>query len=92
MIAFEIPGFEILGLVQMPAGPYILTVDLAFFDSISPLTPTAAAAPITSVPTLETRQMAPPKKGHPIECYLNQVACPESSPNICPQLDSRVAV
>ena len=30
--------------------------------------------------TLETTsgQMTPPKSGHPLECYLNQVAFPES--------------
>ena len=46
----------------------------------------------TVISTLETTQgqMAPPKSGHPSECYLNQVAFPESRPNICPQLDSRL--
>jgi len=41
--------------------------------------------------TLETTlgQIAPPKSGHPLECYLNQVAFPESLLNICPHLDSR---
>ena len=41
--------------------------------------------------TLETtlRQMAPPKRRCPLECYLNQVAFPKSCLNICFQLDSR---
>ena len=40
--------------------------------------------------TLETTlgQMAPLKSGHLLECYLNQVALPESRLNICHQLDS----
>ena len=31
-------------------------------------------------------QMAPPKRGHSLECYLDQVAFPEGRLNICPQL------
>ena len=34
-------------------------------------------------------QMATPKDGHPVWCYPNQAAFPESWPDIFPQLDSR---
>ena len=44
-------------------------------------------------PILETTlgQMQPPKSGHHFECYLIQVAFPETRLDICPQLDSRAA-
>ena len=40
---------------------------------------TASQDSLLSMPTLETTlgQMAPPKSGHPLQCYLNQVTFPE---------------